>query len=416
MPQCLEARAPMGGRSTGTAWVHGALQRLIGVPLDLRKGGLQTPEEMTAGEALSIVNRLTETLRKEKDQAGHTVFVLRPPTVISGGGLGPARAGGAVAALYDRTKTTAEQAILTLEKIEPLDPCCDPTDVRSTMAIIRNHLQALITETEVDPRSVQMDGLFRALLDDEVLPGDSARGYIGHFQRVAGLTPENIKLMGGFEQYTRFLMVRDSVQCLRASWMTWRREDRCGELGRQYVRAAWLFQAVRETIVCYRRELDEVCVGDATLRTMPVNFPTTQDSDHPVDSLPLDGFLDLVEREAGRWERMLTDGGLLAVPAIRNAAHNIHGLVRRAIGELGTYADLVVAHEPPRRDRRGSPQKHLPETTSAPPAKYEIFKADQLRSAHDVAQRLGALLQEIEDELHPSDEPQYPPEAEQKAI
>jgi hypothetical protein len=402
----------MGGRQTGTAWVRGALQRLIGETPDLRKG-LRTPEEVPADEALPMIERLTQTFRKQIDpRTQRTSFVLQKPTlVIDGGVAGVARTGGAVAALYDATRRTAEQALSSLERITPLDSCADTTEVRSTMAIIKSTLEALVVEVQQEPRAFQMDNLFRALLDDVVVARGDAVGYIGHFQRIAGLSAANIRLTADFEQYSRFLLVRDSVQCLRESWNHWKRDDRSGELGMQYVRATWLFQAVRETVACYRTELEEVCLGDATLRSMPVMFKKTELHDDDVDVVSVGGFFDILDREPARWSRMLAEGGTVSVAAILSSVENINNLVTRAIDGLAHYADLV-SHPPSRPDR---PAKYKTDAGATPRTEYELLKIERLRTAQDLALRLRALLQEIENELRRPEQAPVPP-AEQKAI
>ena len=66
MPLSYESRALSGTRSTGTAWVRGALQQLIGDIPDFRRD-LRTPDEVSADEAFPIINRLTQAFRKEVD-------------------------------------------------------------------------------------------------------------------------------------------------------------------------------------------------------------------------------------------------------------------------------------------------------------------------------------------------------------
>jgi hypothetical protein len=245
-----------------------------------------------------------------------------------------------------------------------------------------------------------------------VVPGQGPGGYIAYLQRAARLAPGFVKRTGDYEKYTRFLLVQESVHCLRGSWEKWKARDEAGELGTQYVRAAWLFRAVRETIGCYRRQLDEVCLGDATRWTLPVNFPPTQDSDHPVPPLSLEALLDLVDSEANRWDRLLTEGGTLAIPAIRGFVQNVHGLVRRAAGELALHTDAVLP-----KARRSERRQHDLEPAATPASPYEIFKAERLRAAFDVAQRLVALLLEIEKALQPAETSTYaPPAAERQAL
>ena len=88
MPQSVDTRAPMGGRATGTVWVRGALQRLLGDAPDLRRG-LRTPEEVSPDEAAPIITRLTQAFKKYVDpQTGRTAFAVQTPALILDSGTG----------------------------------------------------------------------------------------------------------------------------------------------------------------------------------------------------------------------------------------------------------------------------------------------------------------------------------------
>jgi hypothetical protein len=125
---------------------------------------------------------------------------------------------------------------------------------------------------------------------------------------VAGLGSSKTRLTGDFEQYTRFLLIRQSLESLSDAWDGWRREAQEGDLGVQFVRVGWLFQAVRETVAMFRAELDEIGLGDATRWTLQVAF-NAEKSDEPQPSLSLGSFLDIIDVEALRWSQLLSDSG-----------------------------------------------------------------------------------------------------------
>jgi hypothetical protein len=392
MQQSVETRAA-SARLTGTAWVHGALQRLIGEVPDLRQG-LRTPEEITADEAAPIITRLTQTFKKLIDPHTHrTSYSVQPPTlVIDGGASALLKAGGALIALHDRTKHTVQEVLAAIERIVPIDPRADLVELRLTRTIIRSNLEALLREVQQEPRPFQMQGLFDSLLGPRTDAGRfrEGGGYIGQLQRVAGLGSSKTRLTGDFEQYTRFLLIRQSLESLSDAWDNWRGEAQKGDLGVQFVRVGWLFQAVRETVAMLRTELDEIGLGDATRWTLQVAF-NAKKSDDPQRPISLGAFLDIIDVEAQRWSQLLSDSGSVGAAAVRDFVGNIHDLVKRATPEF-------MVHEKPEASQAKGSGYARGKTAAT------IDEVERLRAAFETFQHwLDTLLQEIEDDLRAPD-------------
>jgi hypothetical protein len=359
---------------------------------DLRRG-LRTPEEMTAEEAAPIITRLTQTFKKQIDpRTLRTSFSVQPATlVIDGGASGLAKTGGALTALHDRTRHTVEEALAALDRIVPIDPRADLVDLKLTRTVIRSNLEALAREVQQDPRAFQMDALFESLLGPKNEAGrfKEGGGHVGQFQRIAGLGSDKTRLAGDYEQYTRFLLVRQSLESLSDAWESWRRDAQGGELGVQFVRVGWLFQAVRETIASFRAELDDIGLGDATRWTLQVSFKKADDDLKPIS---LGSFLDVIDTEAQRWGQLLHDGGSIAGVAIREFVGRVHDLVKRATPEFMVHERAYV--EPPKAAYAGKGK-----TATAP-----VEDVDHLRAAFDATQqRLDRLFEEIEDDLRTPD-------------
>ncbi len=423
MPQSLDATA-IGGRATGSAWVRDALQRLLGDAPDLRRG-LRSPEEVPADEAAPIIARLTQALKKSvDDQTGRTTYTVQTPALILDSGTGMMRPGGALTALYERTRRTVDEALAALEQIAPLDPLADPTELKLTRAIVRSDLEALVREVQQDPRPFQMASLFDSLLGPKDEHGHyrEGGGYIGQLQNIAGLGPSNARLTGDYEQYTRFLLIRNSIQGLSEAWDAWLKDAEEGELGVQYIRVTWLFRAVRETVAAFRRELDEAGLGDATRWTLQVAF-TGGEGLRPMS---LASFLDLLDTEAARWAQMLNDGGTLAAPAILSFVEHVHEMVTLATPDFPKHVKpyeypTVDAQEPAassrdrtRAERKAAEQAKLGDAQKAPEGgkperrtvEFVAIPADttDLHEAFAVAhQRLESLLQQIEKDLKTPD-------------
>jgi hypothetical protein len=424
MPQSVDPRAPMANRATGSVWVRGALQRLLGDAPDLRRG-LRTPEEVPAGEAAPIFTRLTQAFKKYVDpQTGRTAFAVQTPALILDIGTGLMRPGGALTALYERTRRTADEALGALEQIAPLDAFADLTELRLTRGIVRSDLEALVREVQQEPRPFQMSSLFDSLLGpkDEHGRYRDGGGYIGQLQNIAGLGPAKARVTGDYEQYTRFLLIRNSIQGLSEAWDAWQKDADEGELGVQYVRVMWLFRAVRETVATFRRDLDEAGLGDATRWTLQVAFKGGEGF-RPIS---LVSFLDLLDTEAARWGQMLNDGGRLAAPAILGFVENVHEMVTLATPDFPKH---VKPYEYPtiddaergqavryrtRAERKAAEQSKLADSAKAPDApkperrtvEFVAIPGDtsDLHEAFAVAhQRLDSLLQQIEKDLKAPD-------------
>jgi hypothetical protein len=415
----------MGGRATGTVWVRGALQRLLGDAPDLRRG-LRTPEEVSPDEAAPIITRLTQAFKKYVDpQTGRTAFAVQTPALILDSGTGLMLPGGALSALHERTRRTADEALAALEQIAPLDPLADLTELRLTRTIVRSDLEALVREVQQEPRPFQMASLFDSLLGpkDETGHYSDGGGYIGQLQNIAGLSPAKARVTGDYEQYTRFLLIRNSIQGLSEAWDAWQKYAGEGELGVQYLRVMWLFRAVRETVAAFRSELDEAGLGDATRWTLQVAFKGGEG----IRPISLVSFLDLLDSEAARWAQMLNDGGTLAAPAILGFVENVHEMVTLATPdfpkhvkpyEYPTFDDAERAQGGryrTRAERKAAEQSKLsdagkPSEGTKPPERRTVelvaipSDTGDLHEAFAVAhQRLDSLLQQIEKDLKAPD-------------
>jgi hypothetical protein len=325
--------------------------------------------------------------------------------VIDSGATGLMKASGALTALHERTERTVEEALTAIERIEPLDPNADLRELRLTRSIVRSNLEAILREVQQEPRAFQMDALFESLLGPKTDAGKykEGGGYLGQLQRIAGLGSSKARLTGDFEQYTRFLLLRQSIESLAEVWQNWRREAQEGDLGVQFVRVTWLFQAVRETVAMFREELDDLGLGEATRWTLHVNF-TPKTAEDPLPPMSLGAFLDVIDSEGERWRSLIEEGGAVAGGAIREFVGNVHDLVRRARPELMSPEKRFVSDKPEAPKQDVAQAKRGGYTMAAKPGAATIEEVDHLRAAFETAQhRLDTLLEEIEDDLRAPD-------------
>lgn len=177
---------------------------------------------------------------------------------------------GAQASIYHRAKLAIEDALPLLEGLTALKPDADAQEVEAVRSIIQTELNELVAELGVEggPRIQRVDDLFD-LLDDQ----------LKRLKRVFGLRRGAVVTVEEEQNLTNFLVVRDHVLGLAA---TWRGADGFRShftgggsqfLGTQFVLLARALSVVAESVDEASQAMDAVLLGPAERQTVRIDLP-----------------------------------------------------------------------------------------------------------------------------------------------
>jgi hypothetical protein len=226
---------------------------------------------------------LTATFELRAEQ-GHTVAVWQPR-----GFVGQTELGGSVtglqASLYARATDALAAVTPVLHGLTALRTDADIQEMDAARSVVESQLNALVTElgTPGGARFARVEGIFDVLLRDPVtgqidpvtgqFGGVPAVGMLGYLGAVFGLEEDRINTIEEEQVFSNFLLLRDYVTGLEASWVTIR--DTLGrDLGTTLVLLSNALQVVGESVDEVTAALDSVFVGPAE-RTV-TRFPTGQ--------------------------------------------------------------------------------------------------------------------------------------------
>ena len=176
---------------------------------------------------------------------------------------------GAQASLYTRARVTRDNVLPLLDGLRPLLPDPDLELVDASRAIVRAQLIELVNELGVEggPRLARVDRLFESLREEEIpVEGDEqpySPGYLGYLQFVFGLVPERINTLEEEVVFTNFMMLRDYIDSLHASWIGFRAEWEGRDLGTRLVLLERALSVVAETVEEIYAAMNSVFVGEA---------------------------------------------------------------------------------------------------------------------------------------------------------
>jgi hypothetical protein len=254
------AGGSISGGAGGTA-TAGTVQRTVDLAIRQVLGRLPKytdPKAFTAA--------LTATFDLQTQQ-GHTLAVWRPRGFVGQTELGGS-VSGAQASLYARAADALSAAIPVLHGLTPLRPDADVQEMDAARAVVESQFQALVAElgTPGGPRTERVDSLFRALLEDDVVGIDNVpvdRGMVGYLEAVFGLEQGQVNTIEEEQVYSNFLLLRDYITMLQASWDEFQRTFAGRDLGTRLVLLSNALQVVAEAVDEVSASLDSVFVGSA---------------------------------------------------------------------------------------------------------------------------------------------------------
>lgn len=293
---------------------------------------------------------------------GHTICTWTPNAGVGLSELGGAIT-GAQASLWQQAKGARDNALPLLDRLTPLLPDADPQLTEAVRAIVRTEFEEVVKELGMEggPRVQRVDDLFYLLLEADfpvamgagqvmisspqaaTLLQQFQSGEIGRLGYTFGFTRDQVNTIEEELNLTNFLVLRDYLTSLRASWQTFR-SGFVGQadnyLGTQLVLIQRVLGAVAEQVAEVMFAMDSVFLGPAERETVAIEFP------------PLPGFgpgggiaapprmlvgdlLSWVQAFASdEGPAIITDGGKLGVRTIVPTLEHLRDLVKASIGRV----------------------------------------------------------------------------------
>ncbi len=271
---------------------------------------------------------------------------------------------GAAASLYHRGQAALNDALLLLTGLDPLDPDSDKQEFAAIRSIIKTEFVELVNEfgLEEGPRQQRVNDTF-SLLFEQLDLLEAEGGYSDQF----------INTVDEEQHLTNFLVVRDYVSALDATWRTFQQEfDQTKFLGTQLVLLERAFFSVGESVNETYQLMNSVYLGPAERQAVRIIFPRTVthngqsipilDDNSIPEPLLVEELLSWVSRFAQtEGPTLIRDGGRRGVETIKKKASLLQRLVlgaaqtqsvshigysrvrvRRSLSELATQLEQVA--------------------------------------------------------------------------
>jgi Carboxypeptidase regulatory-like domain len=263
---------------------------------------------------------------------------------------------GAQASLYTRAKGALDQIKPLLEGLTPLRVDYDPENVDAIRAIVRSHLNELVTELGVEggPRVQRVDQLFAFLLGETAVDDlgllrdpDKVGGSLGILRDRFGLQRHRINTIDEEQAFTNFLVLVDHVVSLAESWDAQRvffvRGSTLVEpfLGTQLVLVSRDLEVVAESVHEVEFAMNSVFLGPSERQTLELRFPpgsasstlqrkglVAAEGSPPMFVSELLAWVERFATEEGR--QLIDEGGKQGVAAFRPTILLLEALVRDA--------------------------------------------------------------------------------------
>lgn len=250
-----------GSGAAGGGTASGTVQRTVDLAIRQVLGRLP---KFTDAKAFTAA--LSSTFELQEDQ-GHTVAVWRPRGFVGQTELGGAVT-GAQASLFARASDALSAALPVLHGLTPLRPDADVQEMDAARAVVQSEFQAVVAElgTPGGARGARVDGLFQVLLNDTVVGVDNvpiAGGMLAYLADVFGLRQGFVNTVEEEQVYSNYLLLRDHVETIRASWTAFQDQFQGRDLGTRLVLLSNALQVVAEAVDEVAAALDSVFVGSA---------------------------------------------------------------------------------------------------------------------------------------------------------
>jgi hypothetical protein len=184
---------------------------------------------------------------------------------------------GAQASLFHRAKTLLDDALRQLDKLYALNPAADPQNMEAVRSVVRTEIVELINElgTEGGPRTQRVDSLFQLLVGNAEA-NDSFEKIGGQLKDLAdifGLTRSRINNVDEEQNFSNYLIIKDSLLSIRDSWNAFNADTGGGAyIGTQLVLLSQALSVVAESVQETYRIMDSVFLGPAERQAVWIDF------------------------------------------------------------------------------------------------------------------------------------------------
>lgn len=202
---------------------------------------------------------------------------------------------GAQASLYHRAKVALNEMLPLLNKLYPLDFSADPQNLEAARSIVRTEITELVNEmgTQGGPRAHRVATLFQLLIGDvDAAESERVEGQLKDLADTFGLTRSRVNTVDEEQNYSNFLIVRDYIASLRASWNAYIDNSGSGAyVGPQLVLLSQALSVVAESVQETYRIMDLVFMGPAERQAVWIDFTKAIDANMPKERVPEIAFL-----------------------------------------------------------------------------------------------------------------------------
>jgi hypothetical protein len=297
----------------------------------------------TDARAFTAALNATFDVRQEQ---GHTVAVWRPRGFTGQTELGGA-VSGAQASLYARAQDALSAALPVLAGLTALRTDADIEEMDAARSVVEAEFRAVVDElgTPGGPKAARVDGLFDILLVQQVfgvnnvpVPG----GMVGYLADVFGLQKGRVNTIAEEQVFSNFLLLRDYVQTLQASWASFNAQFAQRDLGTLLVLLSNALQVVAESVDEVEAALDSVFVG--TAERSVARFDAGKGKRMLVSEL-LTWISSFAAAEA---PELVQQGGRRSMGAIESTASRLNRLLETLLSAMLSDPGLPVGMRHPR--------------------------------------------------------------------
>jgi hypothetical protein len=201
---------------------------------------------------------------------------------------------GAQASLHHQAKTLMEPALKFLNGLYALNPAVDPQNASALKSLVQTEIEELVNElgTQGGPRQQRVESLFQLLLGDETDDNsyDKVGGHLQELANVFGLVRSRINTVDEENNYSNYLIIRDSLISLRTTYKVFASNSGGGAfIGTQLVLLSQALSVVAESVQETYQIMNSVFLGPAERQAVYIDFTQAKfyDSDDQPGEFPL---------------------------------------------------------------------------------------------------------------------------------
>lgn len=188
---------------------------------------------------------------------------------------------GAQASLHHQAKTLMEPALKFLNGLYALNPAVDPQNASALKSLVQTEIEELVNElgTQGGPRQQRVESLFQLLLGDETDDNsyDKVGGHLQELADVFGLVRSRINTVDEENNYSNYLIIRDSLISLRTTYKVFASNSGGGAfIGTQLVLLSQALSVVAESVQETYQIMNSVFLGPAERQAVYIDFTKAQ--------------------------------------------------------------------------------------------------------------------------------------------